>query len=230
MDLCYILKGSSPELKYSIRSAEKCLEYGRLVIAGDDPGLKDIHHIPVKVDETRCKACRIMQTVKAICEDKSVSDDFIFVNDDYFFLKPIKQFPYWHKGTLDEAMDVIQTGDFYRHLLATKMVLLKNGHATMHFDCHYPIIYNKKKLLEVIEKYDWDVPDGYVLKSLYCNTLGIEGMFREDCKTNKKQDWERWTKNMEMFSSGDHNWDTKLERFLLYLYPYLSKYEHTGRT
>jgi hypothetical protein len=165
-----------------------------------------------------CKARKIMENVKVLCE---MSDEFIFVNDDYFFLRPL-EIKYYHKGEIREHMEVVKTGDYYRHLLATDCALKKRGLNTLHFDVHYPIVYNSKELLKVIEMYDWDIPDAYVLKSLYCNTLGIEGEYREDCKVYK-QEWKTW--EGEMFSSSDSNFDKELQNFLLNLYPEQSFFE-----
>lgn len=222
MKLCYILgkEKNYEELRFSLRSAEKHLQFDGVFLVGERPDwLKNVDYIENHPDG--CKANRIMQNLKLLCK---LDEDFIFVNDDYFFLKPLT-IGYYHKGEIREHMEVIKTGDYYRHLLATECALKKKGFDTKHFDVHYPIVYNAKKLLEVIDMYDWNIPDGYTMKSLYCNTLGIEGSYKEDCKAYKKENWPLWTRGKEMFSTSDTNFDKECQKFLLNLYPEPSKFE-----
>lgn len=223
MKLCYILgkEKNYDELKFSLRSAEKCIEFDGVCLVGERPDwVTNIEY--VENHPEGCKASRIMQNLRLLCEISG--DDFIFVNDDYFFLEPTKP-GYCHKGDIKEAMEKVRTGDYYRHLLATYMALKSKGFDTLNFDVHYPIVYNRDKLIEVMDSYDWDIPDGYTMKSLYCNTLGISGEYKEDCKAYKNEDWERWTAGKSMFSTSDNNFDLNCKKFLLNLYPESSKFE-----
>lgn len=224
-DLCYILgpEKKYEEFRFSLRSAEKNISFRSLFVVGSKPDwLTNVNY--TENHPEGCKASRIMQNIKLICENPDVSEKFIFMNDDYFLLRPF-DFKYWHKGTLRDRMEVLKTGDYYRHLLATEMALKKRGFSTLQFDLHYPIIYEKKKLLEVIEMYDWNIPDGYTMKSLYCNTLGIDGEYKEDCKAYKNENWSLWTSGKEMFSTSDTNFNKECKNFLLNLYPEPSKFE-----
>lgn len=223
MKLCYILgkEKNYDELRLSLRSAEKCLEFDGVCLVGERPDwITNVEYIENHPEG--CKASRIMQNLELLCEISG--DEFIFVNDDYFFLGATNP-GYYHKGDISESLEKVRTGDYYRHLLATKMALKKKGFDTLNFDVHYPIVYERDKLLEVIESYDWDVPDGYTMKSLYCNTLGIQGEYKEDCKAYKKENWERWTRGRDMFSTSDDNFDRDCKNFLLNLYPEPSKFE-----
>jgi hypothetical protein len=95
-------------------------------------------------------------------------------------------------------------------------------------------VYEKSNLVRIIDGYDWgkrlpefSKPYGPVLKSLYCNTLKIEGLKREDCKARNRmtpQQWRDFIKNKEMFSVGE-NIDDTLKKFLGELYPEKSRFE-----
>lgn len=232
MDIAYILgtgsKHDNMELRFSLRSVEKCLTFDRLFVIGSDPGFlsDEVVFVPNEpVQKPNNKAWAIKEQLLKVCST-DISDDFISLNDDYFFLKPVTDFPYPYKGTLTEALDVLYTGDYYRHILATEQWLLKQKLPVKHFDLHLPIVYNKHKLREVIKGFDWEsVPYGPEMKSLYCNTLGITGEYRKDVKPFKKENWETFCLGKEMFTVDDETIDRKLWDYLLLLYPGKSKFE-----
>jgi hypothetical protein len=233
MTLAYILgdgsKHDNLELRISLRSAEKYLNPKKVIVCGHDPGfLSDkvtyIPNYPPKKDNDA--AFGIKENLLALCKSDLVPDEFILSNDDYFYLAPMTDFPYYHKGELRAAMERIGSGIFYGHLLATAVVLEKKKLSTKHFDCHWPIVYNKKKLLKIIEEQNWNVPLGPTIRSLYCNTLGIEGRYVDDVKINKPVlDWAAATVNMPMISVGDEAFDRKCRDYFLSLFGTKSAYE-----
>ena len=232
VDIAYILGGGSKwdnrELKFSLRSVEKYLPFKKVFVCGNDPGFLSesvtfIENHPIQ--KANDKAWAIKEQLLKLCSDDRLSEDFVLLNDDYFFLRPVTSFPYWHKGELKDAMETLGSGVYYGHLLATERALFKKRYTTLHFDGHWPIVYNKKKLVEVIQKYNWNIPLGYTLRSLYCNTLGIPGEYREDVKANKPEDWELFTRNKDVFSVDDQAIGRNLGEFLLTLFPNKSQFE-----
>ena len=45
--------------------------------------------------------------MKIICDNEEISEDFIFMHDDIFILKPLKEVPYYYRGTLEEHVEAI---------------------------------------------------------------------------------------------------------------------------
>lgn len=233
MTIAYILgdgsKYNNLELRISLRSAEKYLNPKKVIVCGHDPGfLSDkvtyIPNYPIKKENDA--AFGIKENLLALCKSDLVPDEFTLLNDDYFFLAPMTDFPYYHKGELRAAMERIGSGVFYGHLLATAVVLENKKLGTKHFDCHWPIVYNKKKLLKIIEEQNWNVPLGPTIRSMYCNTLGIDGQYIDDVKINKPVlDWAAATAGMPMISVGDEAFDRICRSYFISLFGTKSAYE-----
>lgn len=241
IDVVYILgkesRWADTEIKYSVRSVEKYLTgYRKIWLIGQKPMFfnEEINEIPYQ-DIYGNKARNIMAKILRAANDTRITKKFILFNDDYFLLKPChaEEYPYLYKNTLPEALERNRTNyDFYKHLQSTIDALGQHGLPMLNFDSHYPIVYDAHKVKRVIEKYNWNVSHGYVFKSLYCNTIGITGEHREDCKINHPHVFSNWpnvTKGLEMFSIGDRCINKSMEQYLHYLYPHPSRYEHAPR-
>lgn len=237
IDVVYILgkesRWNDTEIKYSVRSVQKHLSnYRNIIIIGEKPAFfnNEIIHIPY-ADEFGNKATNIMAKILCAAKDERTSRSFILFNDDYFLLKPTDAltYPYYYKNTLHQALEKNKGNyDFYQHIQYTIKALSQLGFELKNFDSHYPIVYDKSRVIEVVQKYDWNVPFGYIFKSLYCNSIGIEGTHKDDCKLNHPHlltNWPNITKNMDMFSIGDRCVNKAMEQFLNQLYPEKSKYE-----
>jgi hypothetical protein len=221
IDIVYILgKGSkflNIEIMLSIRSIEQAkLKYRNIVIVGEKPTfLKDVIHIPVE-EAVGVKEYRIAKKIEFVCSQPNVSDDFLFFNDDFFITKKfdIENYPYYNKGTLKREKI---THPYFKHLNETYEHLKSIGKETNHFDLHVPIVYNKKKFLEL--SHIWDKKCNFVVKSTYCNYHNIKGISKIDFKIKKPTDVDT-----ECFSTYDEL-QNGLLTWLFDLYPKPSKYE-----
>lgn len=179
------------ELKYSLRSIEKFgKNIGRIFIIGEYPDFLlaeflscDLYHIPStdKYGHER----NIHEKIKIACLDERISENFLFWNDDFFLTQEIdlEQYPYYENGTLRNQIDKRIRFDGYRFSLQnTEDFLRQRGLFTMMHDIHCPIIYNKKKYLNLMEQVDWTARGGYVIKSLYANYYKEKIVFMEDLK------------------------------------------------
>ena len=218
------------ELRYSLRSVEKFVKnYRNIYIIGDKPKYLngEVAHVQHNDDPAHCKERRIMEKFKFACSIDEISDKFVMMNDDYFFIKEVdvQNLPYYHKGGLPGAISK-QKGLYRTSLSNTYNILTERGLNTLHFDLHYPVLYDKKLFPEVMEQYDWTIKAGYVVKSLYCNTLGIEGEYRPDCKLNHTHDKTEVLEqiaDVDMFSTADMT--RAIINIINEMYPYESKYE-----
>jgi hypothetical protein len=238
IDVVYILgkesRWADTEIRYSLRSVETYLTgYRRVVIIGQLPPFinpDNVLHIPHD-DIYGNKARNIKAKILRAANDSRVTQNFILFNDDYFLLKPTfaPSYPYYYKNTLPEARERnLNNFEFLRHIESTMLVLKARNLPLRNFDSHFPIVYNKKSLRQVCDEYNWNVPHGYIMKSLYCNTLGIIGGFKEDCKINHPHIFENWpnvTRGLDMFSIGDRCINKSMEQYLHSLYPNPSKFE-----
>lgn len=237
MDVLYLCgEGSvwnNTELKYSLRSLEKNYNADKVHVIGVLPyflNQSTVNYIPAK-NVSRNAAINIMEKIKLACQLPELSDDFIFMNDDYFLLKPLSnEIPFYYKQeSLLTSIKINQGNEYGFHLKATVQALNQNNFAIKNFDAHCPIVYNKTKMLQVINGYNWQgLKHGYVMKSLYCNTLGISGEYMDDLKLSYKRfepQIKRMIHNKRWFSIGDKAINKSLGNVLHELFPNSSKYE-----
>jgi len=237
VDLVYILSDESRwldnEIKYSLRSAEKYLKrFRKVFIIGQKPLFFNdlVIEIPFK-DIYGNKARNIQSKISRAAGDYRITNNFILFNDDYFLLKDADamEYPFYFKNTLPQALDANAGNyEYHSHIRYTMNALSFFDLPMLNFDSHYPILYNKAKVKKVVNKYIWNNPFGLIFKSTYCNTLGIVGEFKEDCKINHPHVYDNWknvTKGLDMFSIGDRCLNKSMEQYLFHLFPKKSKYE-----
>lgn len=185
IDVVYVLgKGSkwdNNEIRFSIRSLVANLKGFRYIfIVGEKPVfLQNIIHIQANdiYDPAINADGNIITKVLAACNDERLSDDFLFINDDHLVLKPIQvaDVPALHKGNMQEYKEDYWKLNYWRgRLKRTMEVLAEKGYSTFHFDCHTPILFNKKKFKEVVSKFNYQEGKGLTMKSLYGNVVYAE--------------------------------------------------------
>jgi hypothetical protein len=238
IDIVYALGTGSTwdnnELRYSLRSIEKHLKnYNRVFIIGECPGwIQNVIHIPHSDGDGHER--NIMNKIKRACQIEDISDFFMFLNDDHFFLQDMNamSYPYFYNTSLVNKI-AARRDDYYRKVLYYTWCAFRDE-TSYNFDIHCPILYNKHKFPEVMNYYDWDKYE-FVIKSLYCNHLGIEGVQMEDCKIGGRMaSWqlEKKIKDRHIFSIGDKclqpypgEQESSVKTLLRELFPNKSKYE-----
>jgi hypothetical protein len=113
---------------------------------------------------------------QVIIIDKRLSDDFLFINDDHLILKPIdlNDIPAFHKGDMntypEEFWSPVNEWRAFR-LKKTMETLNEKGLTAFHFDCHTPILFNKRIFPGVVSKFNYQEGRGLTMKSLYGNCV-----------------------------------------------------------
>lgn len=219
------------ELRFSLRSLEFVKDLDSIFVVGSDPHFlsEQVTFIPTnhKFDNP---ARGIFENLLAACLDERLPDRFLYCTDDLFFTAEteISNYPFYHLGEIKDKLKNCSS-EYYHHLFATQEALKKRGLPTLNFDGHYPMIVEKSKVVELAFMYDWNRQHGFTFKSLYCNTFGISGEFRPDCKVNSPHSFDWWlnyASQRECFSIGDlalH--EGGLVQFFNELFPKLSKFE-----
>lgn len=221
------------ELRYCLRSIEKHLtNFNNIYIVGRLPEfITNTIHIPHD-DIEKCKETNIYRKVVKACQNTNITDQFLFFNDDHFLMHDFdaKLFPNFCKGDLVTLIQKLPQYNTYRKsVMRTASTLKQLGLSTNNFDTHTPIIYNKYSFLDVMCKYDWTNPYGFVVKSLYANTLNIEPIREPDCKINfvplnRDQLWDH-IKERKVWSIGNNAINNVLLGVLNQLYPNASRWE-----
>lgn len=212
------------ELLYALRSIEKYLTgYRDIYLIGDKPDwLTAVKHIPF-TDAKGRKEFNIYQKLLRACQEESVSDNFIYVNDDHFLLKPldVKDFKYWYDEPLKKLLDRNPKG--YAGTIYNTLEIYPEA---LNFDIHTPIIFNKALFGSLFSSQQKEI----CVKSMYCNSPFVEGEKEQmpDLKLNMphyKGKIEAKIKGRLFFSTGPLVIHDEMIQVWNELYPEKSKYE-----
>lgn len=235
IDLVYLYsEGSNTnEIKFSLRSMQKHLSgIGNLFIVGDDPGIfKDFTHIPMGNIHGVNLARNIYEKILAACKHPEVSEDFICASDDYFLLTDYEaaSLPFYYQGDFKQLLNYIHKDNYYKaYVQETYDALMERGLPIKNFNVHFPILYNKKAFIEIMTSFDWERRKSFISKSLYANSLKIEGEPSTDWKFHKpktKAAVLRQLLGKKYFSTADGALNEFMMEFLNENYPVASRWE-----
>lgn len=203
------------ELRISIRSMVKNTPVKRIVIVGHKPEwLTGVEHIPMK--DGPFKQRNIHLKTLAACD---TVEDFINVHDDHFVLRPTDFRTYYHGGLIKERRF---NGSYGRAVMNTKNQI-PDG---LYYDLHIPMKMNGPAYKQIMSRYDWSKE--YVVRSLYGNNAGIEGVRLPDCKVRdfmRRSAIEKYIQDRTFLSVGDAGLSVDMKRLLFEMFPEPSKYE-----
>lgn len=233
IDVVYALGNGSihnnNELKFSLRSLEKhCKGYNNIYVIGEKPWwITNIIHKPVK--DIQPKAVSILNKIKFACKIPELSERFLFVNDDHFFLKDMDITEMEYQYNNEEMRMILETRektDGYRSLVESTNKVTKEAN---YFDIHKPIIYEKSKFLDMCKKYNFaKYKDGLLVKTMYCFYNQIKGVEAEDYILREKMtvpELKEKLKDADIFSIHDPAVNRDFINFIEEIYPEQSNYE-----
>ena len=219
-DVVYFLKESqyNEELRYSLRSVHENLKYRKVWFYGGCPdGLKPDGNVRV-LQSAPSKWQNVRRMMELVCKNDNITEDFWLFNDDFFVLQPMSEdMPAQYDGTLTEKVETTEANrgksiDWTRRLRKLQKLLTEAGKPELNYAVHKPMLINRKKMLEVLEKYPYEP----MLRALYGNYWELGGFDSPDKKIMKKhipdigdkmKDWEFVSTSDGSFRSGDiGNW------------------------
>lgn len=188
-DVVYLLKESpyNEELRYSLRSLDLNFAYKKVWFVGGQPkGLVPDERMPI-VQDAPSKWENVRNMLVDVCKNDNISKDFWLFNDDFFVMhKTDSSVGQCYNGTLLEQIERVEEregcrSDYtsrLRHLMET----LQNANLpTLNYSVHKPILVNRAKALEVLEKF----PNEPMFRALYGNYWKIGGTNGRDCKIRR---------------------------------------------
>lgn len=243
MDIVYCLSNGSlwdnNELRLSLRSLEKNVEgIGNVYVIGEKPKwIKNVIHIPFKDEPIYSPDGNIIRKILRACQEKKLSDNFLFGSDDQLITKKCKvsDLKAYHDGDIrDKKPEWLNANQVWRkRFKRTYERLLKENKPTYSYDSHIITPYNKQRFIEVMSMYP-EVFDrqGYTINTIFLNNCDIEREHIENrkmtCyrKDSLKRIIERFTDKMYI-GYNDNGLNVDLKCFLMMLFPTMSKYEQT---
>lgn len=224
-DVVYILReGVKPdELRYSLRSIEKYLEYRRVwFYCGLPDGIVPDRYIEHK-QLGASKWERARSSLLAACGNAGLTPSFWLFNDDFYLLQPWTDEPL-HRGQLRDHIRSVEAkhsgrpSGYTMQLRRCEKMLQDAGLTTYDYTLHAPMLIDRKLMLEALHRF----PDCPMFRSIYGNYAGIGGTY---CEDNKVATVGGKSKPGAAFlSSGDKAFKS-LQPFLDGIFPEPSRFE-----
>ena len=224
IDILYIKGITSPnsdlEIKYSLRSLCHVKDLGRVFISGIKPSfVTNVTHIPCY--DIGYPMVNHWWKVSQAIKNSDISENFVLMYDDIFFLKDIclESYPSYYRGNLGD----FETGTltYQESLSKTKKWLLEHDMDILDYELHVPFIYNRENFLILDKIYEPQISERSPLavRSMYGNIFGYTAIQRDDFKMRKKTDK---IPDRECFSCSDEAFPFK---FLDNLFPEKGDFE-----
>ena len=202
-DIVYILKNNidPTELIYSVRSVCKNFDFNSIWFAGGTPEkIKPDHKLPIQ-QQGKNKWTKVSNTIREICLEDNITDNFWLFNDDFFIMRKIPgTLPYLFDGTIYKRINELnkryrnQTSIYAEQLTATQLALKNKGYDTLNYALHVPMLINKEKALQTLNEFH-----GFpMFRSLYGNHHEVGGITFKDVKI---YDLEQYPEGNEMLLS-----------------------------
>lgn len=160
----YKRKTNDFSIRHSILSVLKVYPNATIYTIGDK--VDDVLNIPF-VDSNIIRGANV--TAKMLHFAKFTEhDEFIYMNDD-FFINERFDFDYTYQGTEQlERKEGKASISWNQAVDNSKHFLEHYGFDFITYECHQPVRFNSKLLIETFEKLDWKNHDHF-LKSIYFN-------------------------------------------------------------
>jgi hypothetical protein len=227
MDLVYICRsGENEELRYSIRSAVKNLQFNNLWVVGGKPDWYIGNY--VEVPQEKSKYVNARKNLFAICNSNDISNSFILMNDDFYIMKKVESVPYMHGGLMQDKVAIykkmVGNTPYVKMLNKTLSNLSRrSSKGILDYELHVPMVMQKENLLQII-----NFPD--LWRSRYGNTFNVGGIEIEDVKVYTtgslvKKSYNIDKRNLDYLSSNDDSFDTVRGKILEHEFAEKSIYE-----
>lgn len=231
MDILYPLKRTkdNKELIYSLRSLQN-IQHDRIFIVGELPSFPIFNIIFLPSDSLDSRYETTTNHIRVACQS-DISEDFILMNDDFYFLKPtnieylnvdrgllkdqVRYYKQNHNPLTKYDQHIINTYNYYKEL---------GKNTSKSFELHCPIVINKKNFLSILGHFKTE-SQHCCKRTIYGNMFIKDSKTIEDVKilTNNNIPQEQW--NDMQFLSSSENIFPRVEQFLKQKFPIKSIYE-----
>lgn len=195
LDVVYVIKDAiyNEELRYSLRSLEKNFKgINKVWFYGGKPMYFHPDKQVIVNQKGPTKWDNVRNMMRSIAENDDITEDFVLFNDDFFVMKPVETLPAYRYKTIESLCEWVEKqrnlnhpSSYTNNLRDVAEELKEAGLPTYNFALHLPIIINRKKLLEVLERF----PNTKSPRSVYGNAYLVDGaVVRKDVKIFRSQD------------------------------------------
>lgn len=201
MDVVYVVR-EDPEneaLRYSLRSLRHFKRLRNVVLAGYRPSWVNpdstvwVQRNQAGYTDLENSNINLRSTLTHLDE---LSDNFVLMNDDFYFMRDTDIIPVWHQGSLDKRIEGYKSTVMAQaySLIRTRRELEKLSvpEPYQSYELHTPFVYNKEQLLHLLEVSDLrDIARRP--RTLYGNFYKIKGVEHADVKGPKPLSKDFWS-------------------------------------
>lgn len=226
LDIVYPIGNGSlcknQEVKYSLRSLKNIEHSGKIFIIGNKVGfLHGVFYHQI-ADRTR-KQTNVINKLLYACNISNLSDNFLLMNDDFFFLEKQEIKNYVNRLSLKDLQSKTPNSNYGLALKNTIEWLRKNNLPMVNFEIHYPMIFNKQKFKKLFS--DIKLDREYNYRSIYGNYYQLQGIPIKDFKIHEVTDFnENKQRNFLSISDRLIIYD-RFKNFIKNKFPDKSPYE-----
>ena len=185
-DIVYILQNgyNSEEIIYSIRSVCANFPYRKIWIYGGRPAGIEPDRMVEYVQTGANKWERVNNTIRAICGNNEITEDFWLFNDDFFVMKKVRKLEPMVGGTIwaraQKLSDRLggRESHYARQIKDTARILRDKGYDRLDYALHVPMLINRRRALLTLDEFT-GCP---MFRSLYGNHHNICGVITKDVK------------------------------------------------
>lgn len=206
MDVVYVcrLGNHNEELRYSLRSLAN-ITHDRVFIAGGWPRWVNPRTVTtVPVPRARSKYENTTNNLIAACR-AGVSDEFVFMNDDFFVMREMSEIPTLHRGRIGPVAQGHGTYSYAGRMTEMGEWLRANGYTDLCYATHTPIVFHRDTLLDVLAMPAPSEALHVHKRTLYGNVVGIGGTPSHDFKVSA----DRWSPDWPFLSTNDASFKTR---------------------
>lgn len=186
LDIVYFVSAfPKNDLRYSIRSVAKNLKFNKLwIYGGKKNDIKPDGYVRIMNQKGATKWDKVRSMYKEVCLNDNITENFILFHDDFFIMKPVTEIKPEYRGTFEAHISVLEASFGNRLTEYTKILkhasetLLKANKSNLSYELHKPFIFNRKKLLYILNKY----PQEHCIRSIYANYYELGGIKTYDVK------------------------------------------------
>lgn len=187
------LKGKAQglELLYAVRSIAKNFtedDY-QLVVIGDK---EDWFSDEILFIDKPCIGSNpqadVIDKIKTILVDESIPEEFVWTNDDIYFVSPTTMSDLRILKTDGLLKTDGSARTYNKNRERTIKALLRLGRPIRNFATHMPVVYEKEKMMSVFETFSHEMEAGLLLSSAYFN-LHFDAQVRAEKCNWFKDSW-----------------------------------------
>lgn len=219
-DVVYVVKaeGDNDELRYSLRTLQN-IPHGKVWLVGHRPRWAvNVEHLPTR-NHLPTKYQNSTANLLTACTHDDVADEVIYMNDDFFILRPLDRIPHLHMGPVENRVRYYDTkyerrpgryragaGRYRDGMVQTADLLRSWGVAdVLSYEVHAPMLIDRRKMAEAINRAARETRIVALHKrTLYGNLYRVGGELVKDVKVLTST--HTWSERQRFVSTSNQSW------------------------